>query len=40
MGVPAAHQNQILSNRNRLFHRSTMPERCAEDERIAGFAWR
>jgi catechol 2,3-dioxygenase-like lactoylglutathione lyase family enzyme len=40
MGVPAADQNQILSNCDPLFHGATMPERCAEDEPIAGLAWR
>jgi hypothetical protein len=36
MGVPAADQNQILSNCNRLPHRATMPEHCMEDEQDAG----
>jgi hypothetical protein len=35
MGMAAADQNQILSDRNRLLHRATMPEHRMEDEQIA-----
>ena len=39
MGVPAADQNQILSNRNPVLHPATMPEHRPEDEQDAGCAW-